>query len=75
MIQHTVRLFGPLCEKFGANCVDIRLPANSTISDLIELMGLQEYTLKTELNGVMVDQETVLHGESEIALLPPVSGG
>jgi len=75
MIKHNVLLFGPLCDKFEANRIEVELPENSTISDLIESINLQEYTLKSAINGVIVDHSTILEEKCEIALLPPVSGG
>jgi molybdopterin converting factor small subunit len=75
MISHTVLFFGPLREKFGTREMSITMPENCSINDVLRHIGIESNILKTAVNGEIVDISTQLDGPSEIALLPPVSGG
>ena len=76
-ITVSVVAFGPLSEEIQRQ-QEIRLTANSTIHDLIHLMGLTSWLengLTVAINGDRCDIQNILSNGDEIALLPPVSGG
>tara|TARA_Y100000588_G_scaffold348232_1_gene397656 strand:+ start:351 stop:578 length:228 start_codon:yes stop_codon:yes gene_type:complete len=75
MISHTVLLFGPLRDKFGARSMTVEMLENCTVDDLLNHLGVDSNLVKAAVNGTIVDSSTQLPASSEIALLPPVSGG
>ena len=75
MISHTVLLFGPLRDKFDARSVTVEMLENCTVDDLLNHLGVDSSLVKAAVNGTIVDTSTLLPSPSEIALLPPVSGG
>ena len=75
MISHTVLLFGPLRDKFDARSMTVEMLENCTVDDLLEHLGVDANLVKAAVNGTIVDSSTLLPDSSEIALLPPVSGG
>ena len=75
MISHIVLLFGPLSDQFESRKMVVEMPMDSTVNDVLEHLGVQSKFIKTAINGEIVDGSTQLDGPSEIALLPPVSGG
>jgi molybdopterin converting factor small subunit len=75
MNSHTVLLFGPLRDKFNSGKLTIEMPENSSIDDLLSHLGVASDFVKTAMNGEIVPISTQLEAGSEIALLPPVSGG
>ena len=75
MNPHTVRLFGPLRDKFDSSELTIEMPENSSIEDLLNHLGVDTDYVKTAMDGEIMPISTQLKVGSEIALLPPVSGG
>ena len=75
MNSHTVLLFGPLRDKFDSGKLMIEMPENCSIEDLLNHLQIDSDFVKTAVNGEIVPISTQLDTASEIALLPPVSGG
>ena len=75
MNRHTVLLFGLLREQFGASQVEIEMPKDSTVLDLCEQLKIDSTIIKVAVDGEIVPISVNLSKNSEIALLPPVSGG
>ena len=75
MNPHTVLLFGPLRDKFDSSELTIEMPENSSIEDLLNHLGVDKDYVKTAMDGEIMPISTQLKVGSEIALLPPVSGG
>ena len=69
-----VLFFGPLAESLGEREVDIPLSADTKLADLISRLNLEEYTSKG-LRVAVDDFDIILEDHSEVAFLPPVSGG
>ena len=77
-----VLYFGVLKDLFGAERDAVELPDQSSVADLLALIGSRKLTLPGlwKTIAVAVNQEyvlgaAVLHDDDEVALLPPVSGG
>ena len=77
-----VHLFGPAREKVGLNVVSVEVRAPATAGDVAAQMLLHHYKLGDLLQtaAIAVDQElakmdTPVTEQSEVALLPPYSGG
>ena len=75
MNPYTVLLFGPLRDKFDSGKLTIEMPENSSIEDLLNHLGVDSDYVKTAVDGEIRPISTRLIAGSEIALLPPVSGG
>jgi molybdopterin converting factor small subunit len=75
MISHTVLLFGPLRERFETRMMTIEMPKDCSVNDVLKHINVESNIVKTAVNGTIVDHSTQLSAASEIALLPPVSGG
>ena len=75
MNPYTVLLFGPLRDKFDSGKLTIEMPENSSIEDLLNHLGVDPDYVKTAIDGEIMPISTRLNAGSEIALLPPVSGG
>ncbi|MGB1765852.1 MAG: MoaD/ThiS family protein [Poseidonia sp.] len=63
---------------WGAGFTRVEVASGSTISELIGQLDLTEWIsfgLSVAVNGERCSVDTVIDGPSEIALLPPVSGG
>jgi len=81
-IHVRVRLFARLRELAGARVVDLTLPAGATVedawSDLAaatpEIGGLRAY-VRFAVDGAYAEAGTRLADGSEVACIPPVSGG
>ncbi len=78
----TVALFAGLRELAGARSVEVELPAEPTVADLREAVATSTPIGSLALTGcvVAVDREyaredVVVSEGSELALVPPVSGG
>jgi molybdopterin converting factor subunit 1 len=78
----TVRLFARARDLAGADAVSVELPAGATAADLRRRLAAQCPRLAPllERSALAVDDEfaeeaQALREGSEIALLPPVSGG
>ena len=75
MNHHTVLFFGPLREQFGAVQMEVEVPKDSTVLELCEQLKIDPTIIKVAVDGEIVPISTILNKDSEIALLPPVSGG
>ena len=75
MNPYTVLLFGPLRDKFDSGKLTIEMPENSSIEDLLNHLGVDSDYVKIAVDGEIRPISTRLKAGSEIALLPPVSGG
>ena len=75
MIHLTLLLYGPLQDQFGKKQMTMEMPENSTVLSLLEQLNLDPNIVKVAVNGQIVAKTMILVEESEIALLPPVSGG
>lgn len=71
--------FGPLAERMGEREIELAVLAGSSARDLIDrfrLAPLLETGLRVAVDGVIgSDLDAELSDASEIAFLPPVSGG
>lgn len=77
-----VRTFGGLAERVGLTSLPVELPVGASVAELRQQLADAHPTLAPLLHrvAVVVDLEvvpdtTVLDGDAEIALLPPVAGG
>lgn len=75
MNPHTVLFFGPLRDEFETKSMEIEMPENCSVDDVLNHLGVDRNLVKTAVNGEIVPTSTRLGVASEIALLPPVSGG
>ena len=75
MISHTVLLFGPLRDQFNTKTMTVEMLENCSVDDVLNHIGVDSNLVKAAVNGTIVDTSTLLPAPSEIALLPPVSGG
>ncbi|MEC7706608.1 MAG: MoaD/ThiS family protein [Candidatus Thermoplasmatota archaeon] len=71
--------FGPLAESMGQREVEVALELGTTAEQLIERFDLSKHLesgLRVAIDGqIGASLDTVLADTSEVALLPPVSGG
>ena len=78
-IKVRLLFFGPLAEKLNQRSVDLYLLYGSTINKIIDRFDLKSMIsdgLVVALDGdIGIDFDTEVHDSSEIAFLPPVSGG
>ena len=77
-----VRFFAAPREAIGTGDIERRIPAGSTVGDLIDLLteeypALRPYTrfVSVAVNRAYVGMQSVLHDGDEVACLPPVGGG
>ena len=74
-----VLFFGPLAESIGEREVEIALSKDAKLIDLISRLNLVDLVskgLRVALDGsIYSDFEISLKDRSEVAFLPPVSGG
>ena len=75
MIPHTILLFGPLRDQFGMRTMTVEMVENCSVEDVLNHIGVDSVLVKAAVNGTIVATSTLLPASSEIALLPPVSGG
>ena len=81
MNRYVVQLFARYAELFGAGQVEVQLPANSNVADLITaLRALPGGASLPAIPFVAVnlshaDAGSQLHPADEVALLPPLAGG
>ena len=75
MNHHTVLFFGPLREQYGAAQARVEMPNDCTVLELCEQLKIDPGIIKVAVDGEIVPISTILSKDSEIALLPPVSGG
>jgi molybdopterin converting factor subunit 1 len=77
-----VKLFAAARELAGSDTVEIEIPEHATVADLRLAVADEFPTLKKLLSHALwaVDAEyagdsTIINDRSEVALIPPVSGG
>ena len=78
-VKVSLVLFGNLKDTIGASNIDVTLPVGSTVFDLLsrfELLKNLENGARVAINGQIGSPiDTKLEDGSEVALLPPSSGG
>jgi molybdopterin converting factor small subunit len=77
----TVQLFASYAELLGATTVELPLPADSTVDDLLRhirsLPGGARLPAapRIALNRAFATRDQIVGANDEIALIPPVAGG
>jgi molybdopterin synthase catalytic subunit len=71
----SVRLFAGLRERAGAARVEVELPEQATVADLLSAMELTPRSCVAAINLEYAGPATRIAPGDEIALVPPVSGG
>lgn len=78
----SVNLFATLKDKAGTDCIEVEVPDNVSIKELIETIGRDYPELRENAGAALVAvnhefafPEDVLQASDEVALFPPVSGG
>ena len=78
-VKVKILLFGPLAESMGQREIEVALEMGTTAQQLIErfdLTGHLNSGLRVAIDGhIGAPLDTPLADSSEVALLPPVSGG
>ena len=78
-IKVKLLFFGPLAESMGQREVEVALELGTTAQQLIErfvLSGHLDSGLRVAIDGqIVTTMDSPLTDSSEVALLPPVSGG
>jgi len=78
-IKIKMLFFGPIAENIGQREIEVALVIGSTARDLIQrfrLTHLLDTSLRIAINGeIGADIDEPLKDTSEVAFLPPVSGG
>ncbi len=76
--QVNVRLFGLLAERNGGRNLSLQVEEGTTLRQIASESGAEDLIdngLLTALNDVVVDIDTPVVNDCEVALMPPVSGG
>ena len=79
----TVMLFAILRERAGRNCLQLQLPDGATVADALQALSrvpalagvLDRLPVQMAVNRDYASPHTVLQGDDELALIPPMSGG
>jgi MoaE-MoaD fusion protein len=71
----SVRLFAGLRERAGSSHIDVELPDDATVADLLAAMELAPRSCVAAINREYAGPETRIGPGDEVALVPPVSGG
>ena len=78
----TVRFFATLRDRAGDETVDLELPAETSVGQLLSRLTIDYPALDSALKSTLVAvnheyafQEDLLADGDEVALFPPVSGG
>ena len=71
----SVRLFAGLRERAGSAHVDVDLPDDATVGDLLAALDLAPRSCVAAINREYADASTRIAPGDEVALVPPVSGG
>jgi molybdopterin synthase catalytic subunit len=74
-VRVSVRLFAGLRERAGTDRVDVELPEDATVADLMAAMELAPRSCVVAINREYASESSVVHSGDEVALVPPVSGG
>lgn len=77
-----VRVNGPLAQRIGRSLLQVEMPANATIADLVEKLQAEYPQAQRQLSiavpvvcGRPRSAQMSLHEEEELALLMPIAGG
>ena len=71
----SVRLFAGLRERAGAPTIEIELPEQATVADLLAVMELAPRSCVAAINRESAGPGARIAPGDEVALVPPVSGG
>jgi molybdopterin synthase catalytic subunit len=71
----SVRLFAGLRERAGSSRVEVELPDDATVADLLAVMELAPRACVVAINREYADLAARIRRGDEVALVPPVSGG
>ena len=71
----SVRLFAGLRERAGSAHLDVELPDDATVADLLAAMELAPRSCVAAINREYADASSRIAPGDEVALVPPVSGG
>src|SRR3954468_6070505 len=74
-VRISVRLFAGLRERAGSSHVDVELPEEAVVGDLLAAMGLEPGQCVVALNREYAPADARVLASDEVALIPPVSGG
>lgn len=74
--------FATAAQALGSSATELELPEGATVADLLArlesahpALSERRESLAVATDGDLVNTETVLTPDCEVALLPPVSGG
>jgi molybdopterin synthase sulfur carrier subunit len=77
-----VKFFAAPRETMGTGEIELKIPADATVAELLELLAekypvLRAHTrfISVAVNRTYVGMQTELHDGDEVACLPPVGGG
>ena len=78
-IKIKILFFGYISESFGLRSIDVVLEKGTTVNQLIKRFQLSDF-LKSgsniSVNDIFCeDLDAIIHDSSEVAILPPFSGG
>ena len=71
----SVRLFAGLRERAGSSRLDVELPDDARVADLLEAMGLRPGQCVVAIDREYAPADAPLRADQEVAMIPPVSGG
>jgi MoaE-MoaD fusion protein len=71
----TVRLFAGLRERAGRDRVELELPEDARVADVLAAMGVGPRECVVAVNREYAREESPVQPGDEVALVPPVSGG
>ena len=80
-ITITVRLFSSVKDAIGKSEVRLTLPKGSFAKEALEHIrsknrhALERLPIRLALNHEYITEDSALHNNDELALIPPVSGG
>ena len=71
----SVRLFAGLRERAGSNRIEVELPDDAVVRDLLAAMALEPGQCVVAINREYAGADEPIGAGDEVALIPPVSGG
>jgi MoaE-MoaD fusion protein len=74
-VNVSVRLFAGLRERAGSNRIEVELPDDAVVRDLLTAMALEPGQCVVAINREYADADAPIGAGDEVALIPPVSGG